>query len=222
MLVCIKNFFFRLKMFPFSPRYEDGQAGRKKLSLLSADDHCCVFLQSQTGDQIGRLFASWALVYFQKSCNFFGLLFPTVPVTYVLILTKNGLGFILGDFFHKLIWSPWSHSKSNAVPQAASVNTIIFTIPRIFVRSVPDYFPGNGKFCQVPNSQSTCQIFANNGDGEIFSQGEQKFFSAGKKMMFDNLKIFPRTFSYTFCWNDSSTDLHSFKVYFCFRFLKFF
>jgi hypothetical protein len=28
-------------------------------------------------------------------------------ITYVLISTENGLGYILGDFFHKLIWSPW-------------------------------------------------------------------------------------------------------------------
>jgi hypothetical protein len=27
--------------------------------------------------------------------------------TYVLILTKHGLGYILGDSFHKLIRSPW-------------------------------------------------------------------------------------------------------------------
>jgi hypothetical protein len=23
------------------------------------------------------------------------------------ISTQNGLGYILGDFFHKLVWSPW-------------------------------------------------------------------------------------------------------------------
>jgi hypothetical protein len=28
-------------------------------------------------------------------------------VDYVLILRKNVLGYILGDFFHKPIWSPW-------------------------------------------------------------------------------------------------------------------
>jgi hypothetical protein len=27
-----------------------------------------------------------------------------------LILKKNVLGYILGDFFHKLIWSPWPSS----------------------------------------------------------------------------------------------------------------
>jgi hypothetical protein len=31
-----------------------------------------------------------------------------LSIDYVLILTKNSLGYILSDFFHKLIWSPWS------------------------------------------------------------------------------------------------------------------
>jgi hypothetical protein len=35
------------------------------------------------------------------------LLFPMHSTSYVLILTKNGLAQILGDFFYKLIWSPW-------------------------------------------------------------------------------------------------------------------
>jgi hypothetical protein len=28
--------------------------------------------------------------------------------SFVLLLAKHGLGYILGDFFHKLIWSPWA------------------------------------------------------------------------------------------------------------------
>jgi hypothetical protein len=35
--------------------------------------------------------------------------------THALILTKNGLGNILGDFFHKHIWSPWRAVNKKAV-----------------------------------------------------------------------------------------------------------
>jgi hypothetical protein len=35
-------------------------------------------------------------------------LFPTEKFAYLSISTKYGLGYILGDFFHKLIRSPWS------------------------------------------------------------------------------------------------------------------
>jgi hypothetical protein len=30
------------------------------------------------------------------------------------MLTKNGLGYILGDFFHQLVWSPWRRQQSLA------------------------------------------------------------------------------------------------------------
>jgi hypothetical protein len=56
------------------------------------------------GDQIGRIFAKWVTVYFfgqikkiKKCCPLFGLLFHDYG--YALILTKNGLGYILDDFF---------------------------------------------------------------------------------------------------------------------------
>jgi hypothetical protein len=56
------------------------------------------------GDQIGRIFAQWAIVYFGQwfeiyiiSANFWATFL--CDTSYVLILTKNGLGYILGDFF---------------------------------------------------------------------------------------------------------------------------
>jgi hypothetical protein len=46
-----------------------------------------------------------------KSSLIFWLLY-SAEKSYVLILAKNGLGYILGDFFHKLIWSPWLEAFS--------------------------------------------------------------------------------------------------------------
>jgi hypothetical protein len=56
------------------------------------------------GDQIGRIFAHCAIVDFlqflgnEKVAHIFMLPFPTDEVRN-LILTKNVLGYILGDFF---------------------------------------------------------------------------------------------------------------------------
>jgi hypothetical protein len=41
-----------------------------------------------------------------RSRPIFGILFSVVICSYVLILTKNGPGNILGDFLQQLIWSP--------------------------------------------------------------------------------------------------------------------
>jgi hypothetical protein len=49
---------------------------------------------------IGRLLALGS--FFTENDNRSQLL----GKSYALILTKNGPGYILGDFFHKLIWSP--------------------------------------------------------------------------------------------------------------------
>jgi hypothetical protein len=56
------------------------------------------------GDQIGRIVANWAIVYFVQffiytSIQIFELLLSKI----FLVLTSYGLGYILGDFFHKLI-----------------------------------------------------------------------------------------------------------------------
>jgi hypothetical protein len=45
---------------------------------------------STQGDQIGRFFCLLAIVFFGQ--------FWKIKVTYILILTKNGVGYILGDF----------------------------------------------------------------------------------------------------------------------------
>jgi hypothetical protein len=68
-------------------------------------------------DRIGRIFAYWTIFYFeqffwklQKLLKIFGDSFSAVKVE-VLSLTKNGLGHILGDFPHKIIWSHCSCLK---------------------------------------------------------------------------------------------------------------
>jgi hypothetical protein len=62
----------------------------------------CALFTGQ-GDQIGPIFAYWAIAVFGQFlkitdvAQILGLIFST-KLTYVLILTKNGMGHILGDF----------------------------------------------------------------------------------------------------------------------------
>jgi hypothetical protein len=71
----------------------------------------CAELCSGQGDQTVRIFTFWSIVYFEQ---LFGRLLsiPNLCATiphgngYALLLTKHGSGYTLGDFFHKLIWSP--------------------------------------------------------------------------------------------------------------------
>jgi hypothetical protein len=60
-------------------------------------------VRAPQGDQIGRIFAQWVTVYFwevfliiTEVAHIFGFCFR-VKIS-VLIVTKNGLGYILGDF----------------------------------------------------------------------------------------------------------------------------
>jgi hypothetical protein len=58
----------------------------------------------EQGDQIGRIFVNWANVYFGQFFENYRIIphFWTTFFTgenYVLISTKNGLGFILGECF---------------------------------------------------------------------------------------------------------------------------
>jgi hypothetical protein len=70
------------------------------------------------GDQIGRIFAYWAVVSLRQfyenyrgGANFLGNF--SHGTSYVLTLAKYGLGCILGDFFHKHIWSHWNTKERN-------------------------------------------------------------------------------------------------------------
>jgi hypothetical protein len=72
----------------------------------------CLFAflcQWRQGDQMGRIFTDWASFFlfgqFKKIAESFLLAAFSHGKSYVLILTKNGLGHILGDFCNKLIWS---------------------------------------------------------------------------------------------------------------------
>jgi hypothetical protein len=65
------------------------------------------------GDRIGRIFVTigdcllWAVALkIKKVSHISVLLYHTVRFTPQLF-TNNGLGYNFGDFFHKLIWSPW-------------------------------------------------------------------------------------------------------------------
>jgi hypothetical protein len=62
------------------------------------------------GDQIGRIFAYCTIGYlryffenYRSSANFWPNCFHGI---FCKNLGNNGSGY-LGDFFHKLIWSPW-------------------------------------------------------------------------------------------------------------------
>jgi hypothetical protein len=60
--------------------------------------------------RVTRFFAYWVIVYFgqfyenYRNSPYFLLLFPRKKLC--INFDKNRLGYILGDFFHKLIWSP--------------------------------------------------------------------------------------------------------------------
>jgi hypothetical protein len=70
----------------------------------------CQRKRRNQGDPIGRIFASWAIVYFvqifishkcvEKILGYFS------QEKLCINFDKKGLGYILGDFFHKIIWSP--------------------------------------------------------------------------------------------------------------------
>jgi hypothetical protein len=68
-----------------------------------------VFLKQ--GDQIGRIFAHLAFVFFgqffekyRNSANSLATFFH--ETSYVLVSTKDVFGYSLGDFFRRLTWSP--------------------------------------------------------------------------------------------------------------------
>jgi hypothetical protein len=53
---------------------------------------------------LGVCFLWVVFVKYTEVAQIIGLFFHVTSC--VVIFTKNGLGYILGDFFHKLIWSP--------------------------------------------------------------------------------------------------------------------
>jgi hypothetical protein len=70
----------------------------------------------QQGDQIGRIFAQWAIFYFKQILenyksrpHFCATFFPSTG--YELILTENGLGNILGNFFTNSSGRPVHRTK---------------------------------------------------------------------------------------------------------------
>jgi hypothetical protein len=59
-----------------------------------------IFDPDGQGDQIGRIFASWVVAYIRQFCITEEALYK-ICINY---LKKHRLGYILGDFFYKLIW----------------------------------------------------------------------------------------------------------------------
>jgi hypothetical protein len=91
----------------------------KSSLLLSNMNRCSIafYFVFDQGDQIGRIFAGWAVVFFRqflkkKIFDPFGeLLLYTVKV--MTSFDKNGLGHILGDFLPSTsIWSPCDFNPS--------------------------------------------------------------------------------------------------------------
>jgi hypothetical protein len=96
-----------------------------------------IFLNTRCqGDQIGRIFANgrvFALGRFTEVAHIFGLLFPR------LRFDKNVLGYILGDFHHKLIWSPCSLFTNIGFQQRNSegsyfIYNLYASVVRIFLK----------------------------------------------------------------------------------------
>jgi hypothetical protein len=77
---------------------------RKWISYRRYDTFQHKYDRSYKGDQIGRIFAHWVIVYFghlfenyRTSTNFWGTF--SLSWGYALILAKNVLGYVLGYFF---------------------------------------------------------------------------------------------------------------------------
>jgi hypothetical protein len=73
-------------------------------------------MESRQGDQIGRIYWEyWAVSYFgqffesTEVAQNLGLPFPRCKLC--INYNKKGLGYILGNFFHKLIRSPWKQAR---------------------------------------------------------------------------------------------------------------
>jgi hypothetical protein len=58
------------------------------------------------GDQIGRNFAHRVIIYFRQFLEITEVVQIIGPCQICINIVQNGFGNILGDFFHKLIWSP--------------------------------------------------------------------------------------------------------------------
>jgi hypothetical protein len=67
------------------------------------------------GDQIGRIFALKFFDNYGCCPNFWATFIQGNSC--ILILAKSRLGYILGDFFHQLIWSPCSGHKESGRSQ---------------------------------------------------------------------------------------------------------
>jgi hypothetical protein len=81
--------------------------------FLSLRTNFSRFVVHQQGDQIGRISAHWGIVFSFKLGTKVGRI--SVQVTQ-LLWQKNGLGYILGDFFTHSSGRPVHHEQGEAGP----------------------------------------------------------------------------------------------------------
>jgi hypothetical protein len=98
----------RMKLSP--PEYIVGEFNFIRFSPLSStswrwrvwvsdESRHRIIVDRAQGDQIGRIFAQWEIVHFGQFLKHCRATFP-LGADYVLILTKTGFGYILGDFLY--------------------------------------------------------------------------------------------------------------------------
>jgi hypothetical protein len=100
------------------------------------------FVCGQQSDQIGRTFCpmgdSFLWVLFLKiaeAAHIFGYIFSMVMV--MQYFDKNALGYILGNIFHKLIWSPWRSGKEVLERDVPALNDCVHLSIYLFMPPTP-------------------------------------------------------------------------------------
>jgi hypothetical protein len=110
-------------------------------------------------DRIGLIFADWAIVFFGQFFSNHGrsTIFGYFKAMYVFILTNNGLGNKLGDFFKKLIWSPCSPVKILQRSRPGRGHQII--VSKKCQEKFPHFFGCPGDDATIKNFRRLLTIF---------------------------------------------------------------
>jgi hypothetical protein len=80
------------------------------LAASILENNFWLYRDHSQGDQIGRIFAYWAIVYFGHLLKItevgsVGNFFQQKKNQKIIYFDKKRLGLHFGDFFHKLTWS---------------------------------------------------------------------------------------------------------------------
>jgi hypothetical protein len=136
----------------------------KKGTFLVKASQTCVYNQ---GDQIWPvewLFSKGVfLIIAEVYKKIWGYIFHGKSYEIEIILTTNGLGNILGDFFHKIIWSPWSQ----------------LTLKRPKFVAAKDRFVWRQGFCSLSRFEPTSLSNATQGPNHGFKWNSNCFDKAG-------------------------------------------